>query len=366
MLLAVFILTIFYGIFFKKNKFYWLWCAILLAIIFNTTKSYPDFYSYNYIFNNINKGDFLSIFNENGPTLWYILCFIFGKIGFAYRGMVVIVIFISMFLINYRIKEIKVNNNIFWALFILFPGIIQCVQLRFFLGTAIILFGLIPLLQNKEGSYVKYIVCILISYAIHSSCIMFSIFLIFPLFNKYGYRKTMIISIFITLVLYFGFQQLIPQVVKSLVSSAKYERYFNSTITTTTFMWFVEVLFVWLSCSFLNTFLLKMINKNVAIDKENKLLSNNIQKAIALLLITIFFMVFDGNFHRFIEIGYVLFYTNISITFNYIKFNKSNLLLLTTVIISIVGIAFYIYTPYDTVTTKVFNYDEFQPILKYK
>lgn len=361
MLVLIFALTMLYGVFFKRNKYFWLWCAILLAVMFNTTLVYADFPNYEYIFNNINKGDFSAIFNETGPTLWYILCFIFGKIGLAYRGMVVVVIFISTYLINYRVRDIKVNDNIFWALFILFPGIIQCVQLRFFLGTSIVAFGLIPLLQNKKNSYLTFLICLVISYFFHSSCLIFSMFLLFPLFNKIGYRKTLILSFFVTIILYIGFQQIIPLIVKGFVSSAKFERYFDSSTTETTILRFIIILFDWFLCFIANSFILNRINKSTEIDSDLQLFSNNIQKTISLLLITIFFLTFDANFHRFLQMGYILLFLNISIFFNYIKMNKENFVTLLFVTAFIVCFAYNTYTPYS-VTTDVFTYDGFQPI----
>lgn len=364
MLFLIFVFTMFCGIFFKKFKFYWLVCFLLLSLLVVTTKKYADFSNYEYIFNYYNKGNISLIFSENGPILWNLLCYLIGKIGFSYRGMVLIVIFTSMWLINYRIKDININNNIFWSLFILFPGIIQCVQLRFFLAISIIFFGLIPLLMEKKGSLIKYIICIIISYLVHSSCLIFIIFIFLPLFDKIGYKKTLAISVAFTLILYFAFQKIIPQIASHLISTIKFNRYFNSNVTQTTTVRFIKIFFVWFLCNFTNILILKKLN-NVLYNNDNLyVLVNNIQKAISILVITTFFLVFDANFHRFIQIAYILFFINISLFYNYVSISKIKKLSFLIIIIMILNFAYYIYTPYDTVTKPFFTFDGVYTILK--
>ena len=357
MLLLLFAITIIYGCFSKKNKYFWIWCALLLAILVNTSSTYADYNSYEYIFNLVNKGYFGQFFKDGGPFLWYSLCFLFGKIGLSYRGMVTIIIFVSMLLINFRIKELKFNNNLFWALFIIFPGLIQCVQLRFFLGTSIVFFGLIPLLENKKRSTILFLICILISYFIHSSCLIFIFFLAFPLFKKYGYQKTLVIAIFTTLILYFGFQKVIPKVALNFLSSNKFERYFGSNSYSSSTLRVFKILLIWIMCNFADIIFLIRLKKKQLIDNKIYNYCNNIQKAISL-----FFLIFDGNFHRFIEIAYMLLYINISLISTYVKFKKNNSFFLVLSLLFIVVSVAFLYTPYDTVISPLFTYEGFHSL----
>ena len=364
MLILLFILIVLYGCFSKNNNKYWLICALLLSVLVNTSSFYADFQGYNYIYDYVNEGRFGQNFISGGPYLWYTLCFIFGRIGLSYRGMIIILIFVSMFLINYRIKKFKINTNLFWALFIIFPGIIQCVQLRFFFGTSIVFSGLIPFLNNEKGSLVKFLICVFISYFVHSSCLIFLIFLSFLLFKKYGYKKIFVISIGIFLIMFFTLQKFIPSIVINFISSNKFDRYFGSSSSSFSSLRFVKILFMWSICHFIGMFILNKINKNLKDDEVTLNFSNNVQKTITFFIITLFFLVFDGNFHRFIEIAYMFFYINLSFYRNYIKMNRVSYFCFIIIVLSIASLAIISYAPSETVLKPLFRYDGFNSIFR--
>ena len=364
MLILIFICTILYGMFANQKKHFWLWCTILLIIMINTSINFADYDAYNKYYLLVGSGSIEPGYHGI-PIIWYYLCLLFNKLNLSYNGMMAIILLISMFLINYRIKDLNINKNVFWSLFIIFPGLIQCIQLRFFLGTSIVLFGLIPLLNEKKYSLIKYVLCVIIAYYTHASCAIFTLFAFVPLFKRIGTKGTLFISLISVFLIYFGLQY-IPDVISPFIPSIKFERYFVSGISETNLSWFIQIALVWLVMFLTQKAILSNVTKyfNEYINENDKNINsyNNIGKATILLIITIPFLMFDRNFHRFLEIGYVIMY--ILVSFYLMKFikkreNKFSIVLLSILILCVVT---YIYTPYETVLKPLFTFSGFHSL----
>lgn len=355
MLATTYILTIIYAWLGKNKRSFWFFCALLLMIIVNTSVKYADFENYEFYFNGFNEG--IYTIKETGlPIGWYYLCLLFGTLGLSYRAMVVFIIAVSMYLIHSRIKKYDIKEGIFWGLFIIFPGLIQCVQIRFFLGTTIVFWGLIPLLNNEKNSLIKYIASVLIAYIFHASCMIFIVFAFLPLFNHFAKKRVMLICLAATIVIYFGLSY-IPELISPFIPSNRVERYFQSETSVTTFSWFIQILMVWL-IGFLIAGILKKKIDNTK-DEYMMKISNNIKNIISLLFVTIPFLAFDRNFHRFLELGYMLIFILLAYYWKKMKLNgESKLVLMSISLILILGIT-YIYTPIETVIIPFFTFSGF-------
>lgn len=349
----IFLGIILYGLKAKKEKKFWLVCIAFYITMVLTSKDQADFINYEKYYNLLNSG-IVEIQYMGMPVLWGKLCLLFGKINLTYVGMSVIVIVISMSLIHVRIKKMKIYENLFWIFYLIFPGLVQCVQLRFFLGTSIVFWGLIPFLEKKPKSTITFCISIIIAYFVHSSCLIFMIFLFLPVFDKCKNKKTLLFALTSCIIIYLGNKYFI-KIIGNLIPTTKFERYFVSDISKTTITWFVKIIFVWIFAYIESKyFYLKIINSDI--DNENKFFFTRCLNAITLLLTTTIFLIYDSNFHRFLEIGYMLFY--IIFAYYFSNFKIQSKVKLFIIFLNIICLCFvtYNFTPIDTVIKPFFTY----------
>lgn len=357
----VFLGIILYGLLLKNKKKFWLLCLIFYIIMILTTKGQADYVNYENYYNLLNSGA-VEISYMGMSVLWGKLCLLCGKLNLTYTGMSIIVIIISMILIHYRIKKIKFSENLFWAFYLIFPGLIQCIQLRFFLGTSVVFWGLIPFLKKEPKSIIVFCISVFIAYFIHSSCLIFLIFLFLPLFDKYGNRKTLFFAFVCFAVMFIGKEYFI-KIIENIIPVTKFERYFMSDVSQTTLSWFIKILIVW-SISYIGAkyFYLQINKKNI--QDENKEFLLRCLNAISLLLITTFFLIYDSNFHRFLEIGYMLFYIIFAYYFSNYKIENRMRACTILLIIILLCLITYNYTPIETVIKPFFTYSGVNSIFR--
>ncbi len=125
---------------------------------------------------------------------------LFHKIGFNDRLFMILLSLFELVVLFRFLNKYCINHTIFWGLFLIYPMLMFFTQLRFLLGFTIILGGSIPALIDKGKLWVvRYLVFLLIAYTIHSSSIVFIIFLIV---NFIDIKKSIVISIVVSLLLF--------------------------------------------------------------------------------------------------------------------------------------------------------------------
>ena len=350
-----------YGLILKNKKNFWLLCLGFYLIMILTTKGQADYISYENYYNLLNAGD-VEISYMGMSIFWGKLCLLCGKLNLTYTGMALIVISISMILIHSRIKKIKCCENLFWAFYLIFPGLIQCIQLRFFLATSVVFWGLIPFLKKEPNSIIVFCVSVITAYFIHSSCLIFFFFFFFLFFVKIGISN-LLFFVFVCFVVMFIGKEYFIKIIQNIIPLAKFERYFMSDISQTTISWFIKILIVWfISYIGARYFYLQISKKNI--QDENKEFLLRCVNAISLLLITTFFLIYDSNFHRFLEIGYMLFYIIFAYYFSNYKIENKMRVFTISFIFILLCLTTYNYTPIETVIKPFFTYSGVNTIFK--
>ncbi len=361
MLVLIYICTILWGYLTsqKKNKYYWIWCSLLLALIVNTTDEYADFLNYDSYFIKVGGYNY-SIEYDGMPFGWYYLCRLFYNLGFSYRGMVIIIIFISCYLLHKFITYFDCKENFFWASFLIFPALIQCVQLRFFLGTSIVMFFLKYLLTDKTN-WLMYIAGTILASTIHASCMIFLIFLVLRIFKNITIKKSLIycLSAFIVILLSIN---LLPIIIKPLIPSVKFERYFTNSISKTSMSWFIQICFVWIMMCCYAIWFRSNINYHLCDKKNLEYLANKLYMIPFLLIVVLPFMKFDRNFHRFLEVGYYCVFILYCLYTKYRKGDKFNYFCIMGLLIISLILCAYIYYPYDAVIKPLLSFNQFNSI----
>ena len=97
-------------------------------------------------------------------------------------------------------------------------------------------------------------------------------------------------------------------------------------------------------------------------DTLNRAIISKMNFIVCFLGITIPFLVFDSNFHRFIELGFVMIYILFSRCWKYSKINIRNKMLLMLILMVIIVFSTYVYTPFETVIKPFFTFSNFHSL----
>lgn len=354
MLSILYLIIVFYLLFFRKSqKFSWLIAALLIAFLSITTINYADLNNYGPVFDYCNSSAFQFSLNPT-ELVWAILCKIFYGLGFNYRGMIIILVIINYFLLHVACKNIKCNENKFFGLFLIFPAIIQLVQLKFFTAISIVVLAYTILLKNRNRKNILvFILLVLLAFLIHSSVIVFMI-LLFARNKKINGKILLPISVTMTLLVSLNLN-IIVKYSKYFISTRQYERYVENTLTPSSLQWIFAIVIIWLICYISSVIVRKYVKKDRLIEENSNYEINN--NAIILMALTLPLLILDRNMHRFLEMGYIILIFTIGMIF-YNKIATKNKVLIVVCATILLTITMYVYTPYETVIKPLFSYDE--------
>ncbi len=366
MLVILFLGTIVYAFLGKDRKHFWLWCALLLALLANSSENMADLDNYTAVYNSVIFGDQYSL-RFGVSKGWYYLCILFNTLGFTYRGLQVFVIIVSCYLCHRFVRSIDCKRSVFWGLFIVFPGLLQIIQLRFFLGTAIVIWALGPLVRKERRGVVKFIIGVVFSSCFHTSCLFYIILLLVVLYEIIDIKKAILVTALGT-ALVFGLRSYVPRIIINYIPRAKYERYFISSLSKTTLLDFALILLTWLVSVVVSYFCKKKMDQikteeTLTETSFNSIISPRIVKCIALLAISLPLLVFDMNFFRYFELGYCLLYIFVARLWKYWHISRKSKLLYLSVFLGMVLLITDYYTPFGTVIKPLFSWSGFHSLL---
>lgn len=353
----------------QKNHF-WFVCASMLSFLSLTSKTYADVENYTVVFNLANtKGMTYGNLPDITP-IWYILCRFFWAVGLNYRGMIIGTIFLSIGIMHKALNSLDVNldEDVFWGFFMLFPAVVQVVQMRFFLGTSIVFFSYQYLIESTKKGNIKYIIGVLVASLVHSACLIFIILIVVNYIGRSNIKKTIVLTIVATV--FMGLMlKMIPRIASVFISGVRIDRYFYSTTSRITFVAAMKVVFVWLVIAILSGIsVYRCWVRYKANGSGNELNSYRIAlkyyMGLCLLGTTLLLMYYDANFFRFVEVGYLFGYVSLSIF--WIKSSRltkiKTLIAIIAIFISVIAITTY--APVDSVLIPLFNYEGFVTIMR--
>lgn len=366
--------TILYSFLRKKpNKYLWIWIATLLCLLSVTSETYADLSGYTRVFELANSGQSIFLI-QDWPVLWLAICKLFGMCGFNYRGMILFILVISTYLFHRFVRTESRNENLFWAMFLLFPALVNIVQLRFYLGTAIAIQSIKILFNEDRLWMLKYFLIVVLATMIHSSCIIFIIFIAAKYFaNK---KKIWIITgsifgVFISTLL----TNYLPAIASVFIDTARMNRYFYQGSESMTNLGMTKVAILWIAGILMMLYCISFNPKRYKFCSSSEELYDRTALFIMCLCGVCFpLMTFDANFFRIIEFGYLICYVSISncwknsfnriaaINKKYIVTKEAITLLITCIVILSFGTS--VYAPMETVIEPLFKYDRFVNILK--
>lgn len=351
MLTVIYIIVIVYLLLFRnKQRYAWIIAASAIAILSITSTDYADLSNYSPLFDYYNSKVYTFSFSVNNWA-WAILCKLFYTLGFNYRGMIICIVFINYFILHKAIQNIRGDENKFFALFLIFPSLIQLIQLKFFTAYVIVVYAYSILVLQKRNSTILFILSVFFASFIHSSAIVFLILLLIKN-EKLNKNLIFVTSIILAIFIIFNMDFII-NIAGRLISEQQYERYIVKSSTPSSYKWVLGICITWGICYIFALF----VNKGSMQHKDkNNVLEKGVI-AINILVLTLPLLLLDRNMHRFLEMGFAILYCMIASVFSEKKIKKNNITFIFLLCVSL-AIIMYIYTPYKTVLKPLFSYDK--------
>lgn len=184
----LFISCILLGFIFPKSKLVLILQCLVCMVVFSFGTKSPDYNGYYYSFYSISENNGFYIFLKEFEIGYKVINFLFRNIGFDFNQFRLIIFFVSYVLIVSTIVLYTKKINAVFSLYMIFPFCMDCVQIRNFIGSAIIIFSLRYLFANKKNIS-KYTIGCLVAFCFHNTAFLYMLFLlmVFDLrrFNKY-------------------------------------------------------------------------------------------------------------------------------------------------------------------------------------
>lgn len=175
---------------FRPNKLVYYLSILLLILIFGGVYGIADEENYLLLYNNISNNNIVSKYSLFSAPGWYFCNLLAVKIGVSFQNFRLLIGLISFLLLSKFIIRFSANPNITLVLFLIFPFLIENVQIRNFFASTIFLYSLRFLKRENRYNFV-FIVFILIASSIHQ---IYLLFIPFVLFFKLNYRKAIYVT----------------------------------------------------------------------------------------------------------------------------------------------------------------------------
>lgn len=225
MILGTVILTVLIGLFVKlRTKVFDYLVIGLIACLMMFATNVPDFDNYSTVYNYIGTG---ARYTDTGFG-WLFLCRLGNRLGLNYKSFSIALVVISGLLIANAVRYFlnnKRSRNYVWALYLVFPALLDAVQVRFFLAEAIIVFAMRYLMKKELKGYIIYMVLCFIATMIHTSVVLYFVFLLIPVFHKIR-RYIVGLTGVLTVVMTVGRNQIL-KMAPVFANQLRLERYFN-------------------------------------------------------------------------------------------------------------------------------------------
>ncbi len=163
--------------FFKRNSkvmfviaFLWMW------FLFSFNYGNADYEMYRGLYEG-------TVIRDIEPGTRILMDF-FNSLGFSYHGFLCVFGAIGLGLIAYTIYKRSKNISFVAALYLIFPFVLDAIQIRNFIAMALIIFGINFLITQKRLWWLKYAVINLIAVSFHSFALVCFAFIPLAFMNR--------------------------------------------------------------------------------------------------------------------------------------------------------------------------------------
>lgn len=184
---------IFLGLYKPKSRFVTGGLVILLYIIFAFEHSDADYEGYIEMFEQITGGAGSATEYE---VLYVYLTSLASKFGYTFDQMRGVLSILEVYFIYHTISKYTKRTAFVFALFMVFPALIDAELFRFLFGMTLVIYGIPYLFDNGRIGKIIYLVLVIFAALFHTSCWLFLVYFLLLVKD----RKQLIIIVSLVLV----------------------------------------------------------------------------------------------------------------------------------------------------------------------
>lgn len=186
-----------YALFRKKSKLVALFIFVAMFLLMGLNHGNADYAMYNSLFLKYGR----SFTYSSAEILFQYLCKLVYSFGKGYNYFLFIYSFIGMALMYLTVRKTSKYPVLVAFLYFGFCFFLDAVQIRHFMASSIVCYGLTFLLKDdrKTKDIVTYIVFNILAVGFHFMAILYFLFLLLPLFENNSFKDTLRKIVLITI-----------------------------------------------------------------------------------------------------------------------------------------------------------------------
>lgn len=174
----------------RKSKLICTCLFILMLILMGFNYNNADYNMYNVLFIKYGISDILS----NTEILFQLLCKLFYNINNKYQFFLVFYSAFGLLLMYITIRKESKNPALVAILYFLFSFFLDSIQIRHFMASAIVCYGLTYLLKDNctKKDLIRYLMLNIIAIGFHYMAIFYLLFLLVPKLSSKNLKNTLL------------------------------------------------------------------------------------------------------------------------------------------------------------------------------
>lgn len=148
---------------------------VLLAWIIAGLNTWnPDYDLYKLSYNNMNWEKI----TDTRAIGYSFVIFIFKSLGFSFQGYMALMSFLVLLSVYKSIKQYTNNYNLAFLAYLIYPFLIDPIQIKQWVASAIVLYSLRYLTETTKRNIIRFAICALLATLVHSSCVYYAVFIL--------------------------------------------------------------------------------------------------------------------------------------------------------------------------------------------
>lgn len=342
-LFAIGIILILSGLVFYRYEFISTFISFLICIYLTALTYFSinisDNISYTILYNNsvVNSSGVAAVTSNN----WVKLCQWGLLHNLTYQQFKTILFCLCILSLFFVVKVwIGKYMSLIFSLFVIYPVLLEIIQIRFFVAEMLCLIALVLLEKNKKWSIPAFVILLILGASIHNSVIIYAIFLLIPLVKKYKKKLIALIIIFDALSLALGSK--LKLLITNFVTDKQVSYLDNGRNGISLILLIILISLLSLTCYIIG----KSIVAQEKVNNRYKRTAEFLVDANICILLLISLLPLAFNFYRLLRISWVLFYILVGIAIrckvNTIEKVKINIVVIA-IIFSIIGFVFILF-----------------------
>ena len=301
--------------------------AFLVKLNYNAV-NVADFFAYNGIYNHISATQLY----QTGYG-WYVLNNAGRNLGIDYNMYKTYSVLLCM-VVMWSVSRLLIgeSSNLIFGLYLLYPALLDTIQLRFFTAVTISLIGILFLSKQKAWSTFVYVIIIIAAATVHTSVLFYLIFAAYPVISKYR-DKIKYIVVGLTILLIVLKSKLYTFV--SLLSNDRQMQYFDKSAGVTSgssYLLITAIISIFL-LYFINSQVYSKVKEDISFSEVDKRNVETISSISLMMFFIIPLVILSGEFFRAFRIMFILTYMSLAIlngnnkkiTFNHLSYGDQKI-----------------------------------------